>query len=162
MPTPKTLEDYGAPFVDLGTMENPTGEQSAEDGNRQAEDVAQMTRTSNKVFASFVPTATAAPTSVAVVAHWSQWGSADVNKPTITKDATGEYTIEWPATMTDGLNEVETLALRAGHFTVHSALDYAPTPIETAITANSISIRVLDTTFTETDNTNLLIKVWVE
>lgn len=99
----KTSADYGAPFVDAQATSNPTTELAAAQFNRLAEDSAQMTRTSGKIAVKFRTSASAAPVSIAVDDSTSQWGEGVSYAPTISKTATGTYTITYAVEYPDAL-----------------------------------------------------------
>lgn len=99
----KTIGNYSGPFVDELAVANPTTEQSASSYNRHAEDSAQMTRTSTKVMVKFTTTLTAGPAAVTVTDSTSQWGEGNSYKPTISKTATGTYTITYATSYDDAL-----------------------------------------------------------
>lgn len=99
----KTLDSYSGPWIDREAVANPTTEQSASSMNRLIEDVAQMTRTSPKIMVKFKTTATAAPVAVSVDDSTSQWGEGVSFVPTISKTATGTYTITYATEYEDAL-----------------------------------------------------------
>jgi hypothetical protein len=107
----RDLADYGGPKVDAKPVQNPESELTAGEYNREAEDVAQLTCCKVQAVVRFNTTAVAAPVvyATAAVQHRSLWGNGDAQKPTVTKTATGRYTIAYPATFTDSLGIVETL-----------------------------------------------------
>lgn len=107
----RDLADYGGPKVDAKPLQNPESELASSEYNRLGEDGAQLTRCPTLAVVKFTATAAAAVFvyAAASVQHRSLWGNGDVQKPTVTKTATGTYTIAYPATFTDALGVVETL-----------------------------------------------------
>lgn len=99
---PKTIDNYGGPWIDAEALANPLTDQPASSMNRIGEDAAQMTRTSTKTMVSFA-TSVAAPSAVAVVDASSQWGDGNAYKPTVEKTATGTYEILYATSYDDAL-----------------------------------------------------------
>lgn len=103
----RTVDDYGGLKVNVQDPEYPEGEESAEEGNRKAVDLATFSSTSPFACCMFTPT-TDAPgagllLSPAVVTIRSHAGNGSSAKPTVTKTATGLYTIAWPSTYADAM-----------------------------------------------------------
>lgn len=99
----KESADYGAPFVDAEATANPATQQSASLYNRHAEDSAQMSRTSTKIMVKFKTSSSAAPVSISPDDSTSQWGDGALYAPTISKTATGTYTITYAIEYDDAL-----------------------------------------------------------
>lgn len=110
----KTLGDYGAPFENLEAVVDPNTEQSAEQGNLLMEDSAQLTQTPCKAIIQFKTTSTAGPVSASVTAARLLWGQGVSYYPTVTKNTTGNYSVQFSSTYTDGLGETESPAFFAG------------------------------------------------
>lgn len=117
----KTIESYGGSFQDQEPVANPENELAAAQFNRLAEDGAQMTRTSPKIMVRFATSAAAAPVSITVTDAASQWGEGNSYKPTVSKTATGTYTITYATeyddalvgtTGNEGVEETEQVAFR--------------------------------------------------
>lgn len=108
---PRTIGNYTGPKVDAKPVANITTQLPASAWNRQAEDTAQLTRTAPRAIVVFTATAVAPPTTVASanVTVRSLWGTGDAQKPTISKTATGRYTLTFSTSYNDGLGESETL-----------------------------------------------------
>lgn len=98
----KTIDNYAGPWVDASAIANPTTQQSAASANRMAEDTAQMTRTSNKVWVKF-STSSGANGSRPVLDSTSQWGEGNAYAPAIAKTGTGTYTITYATEYDDAL-----------------------------------------------------------
>lgn len=101
----RSIESYGGIKVNLLDPEVPESEESAEEGNRKAVDLAMFSGTSLFASVMFTPTSTAAPTTVspASVTIRSHAGNGSPAKPVITKTATGLYTITFASTWTDDM-----------------------------------------------------------
>jgi|SRR3972149_2144532 len=119
---PRDLADYGGPKVDAHPVSNPESQVAAGEWNREAEDLAQLTRTKAKAIVKFNTTAVAAPVVYAAVdvSHMSVWGSGDSTKPTVTKTAQGRYTVAYAASYNDGLAVSETVSFFGATVTVRS------------------------------------------
>lgn len=102
--------EYGIPFVDATPVENASTDLSAAKFNRCGVDVAQGTHTIPKAVVTFTCVAAGNPTNAA---HKSQWGDGAGQLPTVTRTGAGRYSVQYAATFTDELNEVETLAFFA-------------------------------------------------
>lgn len=106
------INTYGGVFSDEKPVENPKTQQAAAFFNRMSEDTAQMTRTSCKARITFVPVATAGPIALdaSTIGINSHWGSGSTQKPAILKNDTGDYTITMPASFTDTVGYIESVA----------------------------------------------------
>jgi hypothetical protein len=109
---PKTLDSYGGERVEAKAVSNPLSQYPSDDFNRAHEDLAQATRTITRVAVLF-PTSGAAPADIPAgsVQHRNVWGTGSSTKPTVTKTATGLYTVTWAASYADALGFVEAVAL---------------------------------------------------
>ncbi len=153
---PKTITSYGGPYDDAGPVENPQTDFAAESANYLLEDSAQMTNTAIRAMVSFAPAAT----DPVVVDHDSLWGSGDAQKPTIARGIAGIYVVTWPTTMTDGLDEVETLALRYAFCELQTESNY--TARIASRSANAVIVRCRDAAGTLSDLSSAeLVQVFV-
>ena len=110
----KTIQSYGGPYVDAKAISNPQTQLAASKGNRVFEDAAQLTRTGLRAIVHFPPSAS----DPVVSYHTSVWGSSNSEKPTVTRNATGDYLITYASQFTDALGEVETVAFLSGQSSV--------------------------------------------
>ena len=154
---PRTIDNYGGEFADAVPVEDPTVEQSADYANRANEDVAQLTRTGPKGWVHFVPTATAAPTTVTPSAGRSQWGTGGAQLPTVSKTATGRYTITWAASYTDTLGEVESVSISSANASAIGTTT-AFAQVRTA-SANVVTVMVLNSSLADADVTGDTVRV---
>lgn len=101
----RTIESYGGLKVNLLDPEVPESEESAEEGNRKAVDLAMFSSTSTFATVMFITTSTAAPTTVTPtdVTIRSHMGNGSSSKPVVAKTATGIYTVTFPSTYTDAM-----------------------------------------------------------
>lgn len=150
MTEPKTIDSFGGVFSDAYSVEDPTTEISAAYDNRLHEDVAQMSRTTAKVMVQFPTTATAAPTTVTATAGRSHAGTSSGLYPTVSKTATGRYTLTWPASATDPLNVTETLSLTFARGSVMSLASFGHVQC-TAAGANVVLVAIVDLAGADTD-----------
>ena len=111
-----SVSDFGGPYVDAIPKSDTESEMGADDGNRLLVTVSQGSYTSLSSRGHFDTTATAAPLVVASgkVAHSSHWGVSSSNKPTVSKTATGLYTLEFPVNWVNALNVTETVSFSDG------------------------------------------------
>lgn len=106
MSPPRSIDNYGGVKVDAEPVEDPTTELSADQYNRLAEDAAQMTRTSTKIFVKFA-TSSGGAGAITPTAGQAHRGTASGDLPTIAKTATGLYDITYPSTFVDALGVTE-------------------------------------------------------
>lgn len=101
--TARSIETYGGIKVNVLDPEYPEGEESAEEGNRKAVDLAQFSRTSPFACCMFTPSSASAPATLspAVVTIRSHMGNGSAAKPVVTKTATGLYTVTFASTYED-------------------------------------------------------------
>jgi hypothetical protein len=151
MATPRDIGDYGGPFENDGVVQDPTTEQDASDYNRQAEDCAQMTRTSEKWDFTFITDSGAAPLTVSAanVSVLSHAGSGASAKPVVTKSGTGLYLATCPATFTDGLAASETVSFSRASGSVMSTTAFGH--VQCTVSSNAISIAIVDLAAVATD-----------
>ncbi len=102
----RTIEDYGGLKVNLLDPEVPESEESAEEGNRKAVDLACHSSTSAFATVMWLTTTVAATTTVdpANITVRSHAGNGPSHKPVITKTATGLYTVTFAAQWTDAMD----------------------------------------------------------
>ncbi len=99
MATPKTIGNFGGPFTDAVPRTDPETEMDSDEGNALLETVAHMSNTSPKAIVRLAThTGAAGALGTTMVSHRSHWGSGDGQKPTVTKTATGRYTIAYSST----------------------------------------------------------------
>lgn len=153
---PKTIEDYGGPFVDAKPVSNPTSQVSAARFNRLAEDGAELTRTGIRAIVHFIPVTVGDPT---VAYHTSVWGSSSTERPTITRGGTGLYTIEYAASFTDPLGVVESVSLVSAMTGIVSDNNDRVTVAD--VSSNQAVVKVWDNTGTLSDLTGAeTVMVW--
>lgn len=139
---PRTIDTYGGVFVDAFNVEDPAIEISADYDNRLHEDVAQGSRTSDKMVVRFPTTATAAPTTVTASAGQSHKGVASGDRPTVAKTGTGLYDVTFAATFTDPLGVVENVGFTFSSGRVSNLATCGS--VQTTTAANVIHVAVFN------------------
>jgi hypothetical protein len=153
---PKTLANYGGRYFNVGPVANPQGYVSEAKMNRFLEDVAQMTRTATRAQVHFIPGAT----DPDVLWHWTIWGSSPSEAPTIDRTGTGLYTVTYPTSLIDALDEEETLSFASVMPTIISA--NADRAIVSGFTANSVSLKVRNAANALNDLTGVeIVVLWI-
>lgn len=101
----RSVEDYGGLKVNVQDPEYPEGEESAEEANRKAVDLATFSSTSPFACCMFTPSSASAPATLspAVVTIRSHAGNGSSARPVVTKTGTGLYTVTWPSTYADAM-----------------------------------------------------------
>lgn len=108
-------------------------------------DIAALTRTCPRAWARIDATG---GVSCVLVAHDSVWGNDDAVKPTATYNGNGDYTITWPATVSD-LNPTvarrvaRNVSFRTGWLQNHSNLSNITSKLSVS-TSNSIAVLIYD------------------
>ncbi len=118
MSEPKTIADFGGPYVDDGIQENPEAEMLAEQGNTLLETTAHMSRTSVKARVSFDTVGSGNPTVATASSHW---GLGVAQHPTLVRTGPGLYTITYAATYDDANGVTETVGFDDARVTVRSS-----------------------------------------
>jgi hypothetical protein len=140
-----SITALGGPFVDALPVADPESEMAADEGNVLLESVAQGSLTSPATVGTFAATSTAATVNVdaANVAHQSHWGNGSSTKPTVTKTATGRYTLTFPASWVNGLGVTESVSLFTGRVTARTGdPNDEPSAEVLTVSANVVTIAV--------------------
>jgi len=146
---PATIDTYGGVFTDERPVKNPTTQQSAAFATRQMENNAQMTRTTIKASVVFPTVAAAAPQTPVATAGRSHMGTGGAQLPTISKTATGRYTVTYPVSWTDGLSESENIGFLQAGGTVQHLTTFGT--VQCTVAANVISVAIFDAAGAATD-----------
>lgn len=104
-----SLVTYGGQKVNIKPRRYPNGEIDASEWNLVVLHVSQASHTLPKYVGRFTATTTAAPTTVSVDSFGGQFGDTAPFQPTISKTATGLYTVDFAASYDDELGNTETL-----------------------------------------------------
>lgn len=155
---PKTLADFGGPYVNAKVVENPESQLDADDGNRAFEDLAQLTRTKYKAIVKF-KTHNASPVPTTQVWHLSLWGTGDITKPAVTRAGAGLYTVTYASTLDDSLGYTETVSFFDGHVACRPLLtsstpDYSASRIDTISGSSADLIVKVGGTLADQDGTD--------
>lgn len=111
----KTIANYGGPKSNGKPVEDPETDISDDEYNLLIEDSAQATQTVGRAWVRFPTVAGGSPPfdiPSTTIVHDTAWGSGASSRPTVTKTATGRYTITFPASQVDGLGETEIVSFR--------------------------------------------------
>lgn len=104
----KDLSDYGGARQDAYPVNDPTTQVSAAYLNRALEDLAQLTRMAPKAIIRWTGTNTTGAVTLNSADVRTLWGNGLSYAPAVAKvGSTGQYTVTFPTTYTDGLGEVE-------------------------------------------------------
>ena len=140
---PRSLDSYGGAFVDATAVENPENTLSAAYYVRLAEDVAQGSRTSQKAVVRFATsTSGSLPLAITPSAGRCHNGTGSAQLPTVSKTATGRYTVTYPEDWTDALDEEETVtfSFSSGRVSDLSTAGH----VQTTVSGRVISVAVFD------------------
>lgn len=143
---PKSIGDYGGPFIDRVPVSNPRTQLSADKGNRLFEDSAQSTRTALRAIVQFDTVSSGSPTAIT---HCSVWGSGDGQKPGIVRSGTGVYVVTYAASFLDGLGVTETVSFLFGEPSLIGSVNgYARIA---SIASNVITVNTFNTSWVAND-----------
>ncbi len=120
LPAIYTLSTYGGAMANYAPVEDPTTDRDATAANQAYASAAAATHTTPRAWARF--TAAASTGAMVLVAHDAVWGTSV--PPTLARTSAGIFTVTWPATITDELGTVQTVALRAATATYEGAVAY--------------------------------------
>ena len=110
LPAKDSFSTYGGVKEDFIDVVDPTTDRSAVEVNTAFASLSMLTRTTVKAAVQFdgyagVPT---------VAWHEALWGNTSALKPTVTRNSAGNYTITWAATITDPLDDTQSVVLKSG------------------------------------------------
>lgn len=118
MGLPSTIDpeaDLGLPFTNFSDVADPQTDLDATLYETACVAVAGLTHTAARavvVVSGAAGAGTAATTGVLLRTHFAVWGDTDAVKPTVTRTATGSYTVAWAASYAD-LNPTSSRAVTA-------------------------------------------------
>ncbi len=110
LPAKDSFSTYGGVKFDFIDVVDPTTDRSATEMNTALASLSMLTRTPVKAIVQFDGYA-GAPT---VSYHEAIWGNSSDLKPTVTRNTAGNYTITWDATVTDPLDEDQSVVFKSG------------------------------------------------
>lgn len=134
LPNIATINTYGGPKTNYSPIEDATTDESADDRNEYVADVAGMTQTAMRAMCRFVGHGTT-PTDPASNVHFAVWGNDVSVKPTVANAGTGVYTITWPTTINDELDEEYSINLGAAWANVEGSTLYF---VQATVTAPNV------------------------
>lgn len=141
----RSAANYGAPFTQTQTTQNPEEEQDAAQYNRHACDSAMLSIPALNWIGTFKPVADAAPFTVLAsnVTAAGLSGMGPGSKPVVTKTGTGLYAMTFPASFVDDLGVTQTVMFRYAVPTVMGAFNgYARVG---AVSGNVVTVYVYNT-----------------
>lgn len=148
---------YGGALANYAAVEDPTTDEDASWRNLYAANVAAMTQTIARAWCAFEGHGTT-PVDPASNIHGAVWGDSLGVKPVVERTGTGVYTITWPETVSDELNEEHTVNLRRCWASVSGSSLYFHT--ETVTAPNEVTLRVFNTSFAANDGVGVTFTVY--
>lgn len=110
LPSKDSFATYGGVKFDFIDVVDPTTDRSATEMNVALASLSMMTRTCPKAIIQIDGYASGPN----VIYHESLWGNSSDLTPVVARTTTGTYTITWPSTVTDPLDEDHSLSLKTG------------------------------------------------
>jgi hypothetical protein len=147
----RSIDDFGGVKADAYPVESPEIEISAAEDNRVHEDLAHLTRTSERAYVLF-PTSTGANGPVLPTGGASHMGTGSAQRPTIAKVGTGLYDITYPSTFVDRLGVTEPIVFLGSKGQVKSVTVYGH--VQTTQVGSVIHVAVFDGANALSDLTN--------
>ncbi len=114
-PAIDSLATYGGAMTNYAPVEDPTTDRDAAAANQAYASIAAVTNTAPRSIVVFKPHTTTG--AMSLTSHRAMWGSDVSVAPVLARATTGTYTVTLPATITDELGVVHTIALFAAHCT---------------------------------------------
>jgi len=111
----KTIANLGGPKRNGKPQEDPLTDVSDDEYNRLLEDSAQTSQTVGRAWVRFLTVSGGTPPfniPSTTIVHDTVWGGGASSRPTVTKTATGLYTVTFPASQVDGLGITEIVSFR--------------------------------------------------
>ncbi len=137
VPDVDTLATYGGAMQNYAPVEDPSTDRDASAANQSYASTAAMTHTAARSVIRF--TAAATSLAMAIVSHDSVWGNSVAVVPVPARTSIGLFTITVPATITDDLGVLHTVALRGATCTPEGTVPYFCTA---SVSANVITVRI--------------------
>lgn len=159
LPASDVIGTFGCPFTNSGLVSNPQTDLAASQFNQLCADTAGMTRTATRAWARFT---TAASTGAMALNDFDTvWNEVTTNtNPVEARTSTGIFTLTFPATITDSLNNTYTVNFRRAAVQVEgSALYFATCSVSSA---NVITCYVFNTAFAANDAVGTVLHVWCQ
>lgn len=121
----RAAADYGAPFTQSQSVQNPEEEQTATQYNAHACDSAMLSLPAQNWVASFLLNNGAAPLTISssnvTASGWNGTGVAA--RPVVTKSATGTYALTFPSSFTDDIGRTVNVSFRYASAEIEGATD---------------------------------------
>jgi len=153
LPDADSLSTYGGPYANYGTGPvDPTTDLDANLFNKLAATAAMASRMVDRCEVAFVYSGSAATVS----SFEAVWKGNSTTTPTITRTATGTFTITWPSSVQDELLASHALNLSSAFGWAQGATNYH---LQASCAGNVITLYVFNTSGTLTDPTGITLRV---
>lgn len=159
LPDSSTLSTYGGAKVNARPIVNPQTDRDASAANQAFADAAGMTRTAVRAWVLF---GTDTTTGGMVLLDWDAvWKAQTPTLPTLTRLATGNFRITFPASVTDELGTVHAVSFRRAKAQVHSGVTPYATIMTTGPNTASLALFTIGASPTATDaaGTAILVEI---
>lgn len=112
-PSKDTIGTYGGVLNDYAAVVDNSTDRPAAGANQAYGSIAAMSHTAPRAFARLVLAASTGALALASpYAHDSAWGNSAGVQPALARTSAGIFTVTWPATITDEIGNLQTLAFR--------------------------------------------------
>lgn len=157
LPDVDSFSAYGGELANYAPIEDATTDEDASWRNLYAMNVAAMTQTATRAWCAFVGHGTT-PTDPASNVHGAVWGNALGVKPTMARSSTGVFTITYPTSVNDELNESHTVNLKRCWVNVEGATLYH---VQATVTSpNVITVYVFNSAGAANDGVGVTFSVF--
>lgn len=157
LPQASTFDDFGGVKLDYGGPPvTPSVDRSAAEVNGCFASVASGSRTSVRAYCQFTGVSSGNPT---VSLHNAHWGSTLSVIPTVVRNSTGNYTVTWPASVTDPLGVVQAVNFQTAIANLEGTVFGFVNA--TQATPNTVTILTASSAGSLSDLTASPIQVWV-
>ncbi len=159
LPAKDSFATYGGVKSDFIDVVDPTTDRSATEMNAALAALSMMTRTATRAIVQFESEG-GYPDDGYVVSHESVWGNDPSVVPEVYHDAAGEWTITWPETVVDALNDEHDLSFNYAWASIETGSDAFELAVE--ITApNVVKVILMDGATPQDSNGDARITLFV-
>jgi hypothetical protein len=158
VPDIDNLASLGGILQNYRPVEDPTTDLDAGFGNKTRANAAAMTQTAPRAMVIFTTASTTG--GLVLVGHWSLWGNTPTVAPSLARLTTGQYTVTWPATVTDELGVTHTVSLRAAMASTEGTTAYDPNAYPTVRFGNVVQANLFSASGSPTDGSTTTMVVW--
>ena len=132
---------YGGEISNYAPVEDPTTDRDAAKACQAYASTAAMTQTATRAWARMTCNTTTG--TLVLVDKDGLWPNTGPNAPTLLRNGTGDFTLTWPATVTDSRGVVHTLNFRGAAASLEGTVFGFITA--TPASANSVRVRLANT-----------------